>query len=341
MGNICVRGRHAAGQARGLCQICADDYKQYNKTGKHNGEAPIQWAVERSHIYCVKALIESGADVNSSDLAAALMQAVSDGDDECVQVLLHVGAGVNSTDRNGDTALILAAKKGYVECLNLLVNAGANVNKRNRNGSTALMETTKLGQTKCVDALIKAGADVNLKSDSGDTPLIMATDLSNAYEILKLLVDAGADVNITDSDGNTALLSTMGLVDNTSIRQQVKLLLRAGAKINVFNIRNRNAIHQYVHSCNMWYHSPDRTMVLSLFVAGESTAGIKMEYGLDIEPGVTDNQGQPTISLKHTCRETIRNYLLKLDNHENLFIRVPRLGVPDSVSEYLLYNISI
>ena len=248
---------------------------------------------------------------------------------------------MNYTLKTRDTALIEAAKKGNDKCLKLLVTVGADVNKYSSDGFTALMEAVKIGQNKCVRTLIQAGANVNLKSESGDAPLIMATDLSNAYEILKLLVDAGADVNVTDSDGNTALLSTMGLVDNTAIRKQVNLLLGAGAKINVYNIRHRNAIHQYVHSCNMWQHPPDKTMVLSLYAAGESTAGIKKEYGLDIEPGVTDSQGRPTISLKHKCRERIRKYLLKLDNHENLFVRISRLALPDSLCAYLLYNISI
>ena len=44
------------------------------------------------------------------------------------------------------------------------------------------------------------------------------------------------------------------------------------------------------------------------------------------------------LNLKHLCRETIRKHLLKLDPHENLFHRVPRLGLPTLISDYLLYN---
>ena len=300
MGNFCGTRRAAVRKAHGLCEMCEDNYKQFTKSGKRKGKDPLLRAVERSHIYCVKTLIHAGTDVNSGDHVKPLMQAVSDGDDECVKVLLQAGADVNYTDKTGDTALKQEAKKGNDECLKLLVNVGADVNKYNSDGLTALMEAVKMGQTKCVHTFIQAGANVNLKSESDDAPLIMATDLSNAYEILKLLVDAGADVNVTDSDGNTALLSTMGLVDNIAIRQQVNLLLGAGAKINFYNIRHRNAFHQYVHSCNMWQHPPDRTMVLSLYVAGESTAGIKQEYGLDIEPGVTDSQEQTEPSALNT-----------------------------------------
>ena len=42
-------------------------------------------------------------------------------------------------------------------------------------------------------------------------------------------------------------------------------------------------------------------------------------------------------NLKHLCREAIREHLLHLDQHENLFQRVPRLGLPALLQSYLLY----
>ena len=37
----------------------------------------------------------------------------------------------------------------------------------------------------------------------------------------------------------------------------------------------------------------------------------------------------------------IREHLLELDPHTHLFYRVPRLGLPDVVTDYLLFNMSI
>ena len=45
--------------------------------------------------------------------------------------------------------------------------------------------------------------------------------------------------------------------------------------------------------------------------------------------------------LKHICREAIRNHLLKLDPHQNLFGRIPKLGLPSALTSYLLYNLSL
>ena len=40
----------------------------------------------------------------------------------------------------------------------------------------------------------------------------------------------------------------------------------------------------------------------------------------------------------YVCRETIRKHLLKLDPHTHLFDSLPKLGLPSSVTEYLLYG---
>ena len=45
--------------------------------------------------------------------------------------------------------------------------------------------------------------------------------------------------------------------------------------------------------------------------------------------------------LKHLCRVRIRTHLLELDPHENLFIRVPELGLPKSLVSYLLYDVTV
>ena len=47
------------------------------------------------------------------------------------------------------------------------------------------------------------------------------------------------------------------------------------------------------------------------------------------------------LSLKRQCRLTIRGHLLDLDLHENLFNRVLRLGLPQRLARYLLYNVSL
>ena len=47
------------------------------------------------------------------------------------------------------------------------------------------------------------------------------------------------------------------------------------------------------------------------------------------------------LQLKHMCRDRIRKHLIILDPNENLFGRIPELGLPSVLTEYLLYNMSL
>ena len=46
------------------------------------------------------------------------------------------------------------------------------------------------------------------------------------------------------------------------------------------------------------------------------------------------------MNLSHICREAVRKHLINIDPHENLFHRVPKLGLPSALQKYLLYNVS-
>ena len=47
------------------------------------------------------------------------------------------------------------------------------------------------------------------------------------------------------------------------------------------------------------------------------------------------------LELKHICRMTIREHLLKLDPHTHLFDRVPKLELAADLRDYLLFNMSL
>ena len=73
-----------------------------------------------------------------------------------------------------------------------------------------------------------------------------------------------------------------------------------------------------------------------LYAAGETLDGTE-EYLIPEELKFEDEK----LELKHICREIIRKHLLKLDPHQHLFSRIPRLGLPSIVTEYLLFNQSL
>ena len=77
----------------------------------------------------------------------------------------------------------------------------------------------------------------------------------------------------------------------------------------------------------------ERDICRLLFAAGETLDGIPDE---EIPDCLKFDDLQ--LELKHICREAIRKHLLSLDPHTHLFGRVPRLGLPSLLTEYLLYQ---
>ena len=121
----------------------------------------LYWAASYGNVPAVRALLESGVDVD--------------------QVLAE----------DNRTALHIAAIFGQVAVMKALIGAGADVNKTTSGNQTALIFAAMLGQSSCVVELIKAGADVNLASNDGDTPLVLA--IKHGYDaIVGMLILAGA-----------------------------------------------------------------------------------------------------------------------------------------------------
>ena len=95
--------------------------------------APMFWAAEYGNLPAVRALLESGLDVNKGALTRPLLIAVSNGREEVVKALIEAGADVNlKTSGNGRLTLplVAAAFFGRSVCIALLLDAGADVDKQ-------------------------------------------------------------------------------------------------------------------------------------------------------------------------------------------------------------------
>ena len=318
----------------------------------------------------VHALVAAGANVNEKDRndETALFRA-SWQNEKIVKALIEAGANMNVKDYLGTTPLFLAKNERIVKTL---VIAGANVNEKDNNGKTALFSASSRKE-KVVKALLEARADINVKDEKGETPLFGAgnkaivkslvvaganvnekshnkgTPLCRALReqrvgVAKALVEAGADVNLRDNDGKPDLFTVLNLwnwwrkKDDKAV-EVLRTLLSAGLKINVSDKKYKYKVGDgYTNSrevdlllVRMLADGYIRSNLLDLlFAAGEEDPknGNLPEY---LPP-------QNEIILKHLCRKTIRKHLLEVDPHTHLFGRVPKLGLPSSLFEYLLYN---
>ena len=301
-------------------------------------------AARNGHSGCVNLLLEAGASVNRQDWLGetALSLAAGKGHDGCVKMLLEAGADVNKRDADGYTALMEAAYGGHDSSMQLLLDSGADVTVCSRKGcETALLLA---GNSHCVKLLLDAGACVNAPAVNGRTALMHAARDGNVNSV-KLLVDAGADVNatmcyhsLTSCYGVTALHHTacfrVGMVrcNHRNKIECVRLLLRAGARINMFDSRGNNALTWNFHYSKT--HSQEQ--ILLLLAAGESLQVDKITDSISCCAVFTAKD----LNLSNICRETIRKHLLRMSN-VNLFVRVPKLGLPTALAAYLLYNTSV
>ena len=155
------------------------------ETGGYWTPQPLFWAASYGNVPAVRALLESGVDVNKNTLTGHTYR-----DSENVYYT---------------TALHIAAKNGHVATVKLLIENGADLNTRQESsfghtGTTPLSVAAERGNSLCAIELIKAGADVNLAGSSGATPLMIAAS-EGREAIVALLIGFGADVSLCNCRG--------------------------------------------------------------------------------------------------------------------------------------------
>ena len=330
------------------------------------------------HEKCVKSLIEAGVGVNmKTDSLTALNEAAYSARFKCIETLLQAGADVNGTMEGGRTALLtastysehmckdmmvmagnvtyLAEDHNVVKSIEVLINAGADVNIKDCAGNTPLRQVIIHGHEECVPLLLVAGANVNtIYHPSGRDAVMSPIDVGTSALMTAIRLDkrgafdqllkAGADVNVVSNTGHTALVIA-SLEGNVYM---AKHLLKANCRVNKMAGMTQNALtHHLKHMLPKFigydrpyskYRRPKNKDISSLLFA----AGEMLDDGDD---DIDDLAGlglkDIKMQLKHICREAIRKHLLYLDPQSNLFSRIPFLGLPHMINQYLVYDQSL
>lgn len=157
---------------------------------------------------------------------------------------------LNARGAKGRTALHRAAREGRVDRLKALIKAGADIHATDDSGEQALQMAARKGQLDCVKCLIDNGANVNYmpppeKSEYSQSAICSAVRHSYHLEsvaIIKTLLLAGADVNFIGGDRYVPLNEAA----ESGNSQIVRLLLEAGAKVEIYDVFGKQALHRAV-----------------------------------------------------------------------------------------------
>ena len=172
--------------------------------------------------------------------------------------------------------------------------------------------------------LIEAGADVNTPLSLRDWSYLMESCFQGSVKCAELLMDAGVDVNASVKYGRTALTTATVGGDTKCMR----LVLKSGAPVNT---RHPGDTH-----VSITFHMKRNTALAKEIFWLLKAAGERMTQELESEMRLITFP-----SLNHLCRKAIRKHLMNIDQHGNLFLRIPRLGIPPQLINYLLYYVQL
>lgn len=207
------------------------------------GETILMIAIRKSNLPVIKALIEAGADMNivpeniiDNRGNFALFEAASMGEREIFEYL----AQFVSTEE------VLKEAK---ECL----ERGLIMQERFKDELTLrFMDSVLLGNLEMAVNAIKSGVDINAFSTEETTALWLAASIGNV-SIVKLLIEVGVNLDLgREYDKQTPLMATIGnsILSETqdSVRKKrhldiIKMLIQAGANVNLKTIEGWSALH--------------------------------------------------------------------------------------------------
>eukprot|EP00045_Choanoeca_perplexa_P003294 m.29712 g.29712 ORF g.29712 m.29712 type:complete len:343 (+) comp11968_c0_seq1:2073-3101(+) len=165
------------------------------------GATPLHAAAVGGHTDIVRALLEAGANVNSTADKAdfrtgevPLHQAAKSGHAEVVELLLGKSSiKVDCQDAKKQTALLLASYRGSVEVVRLLLKANASHTLTDTNGITPMHAACRRDHRGVVLALLKAKASPYTLDVKGDSPMVYAAR-HNAEKALYAFAESGVRV---------------------------------------------------------------------------------------------------------------------------------------------------
>lgn len=205
-------------------------------------------------------------------------EALINGNGPKVKMLLSKGVRATTVNEHQQTHVMLAARYGYKDLVQLFLSKGVDVNARDEYGHTALMYAVSNGFQDIAEVLLSNGAKLEEADHEGNTVLMKSL---GHRRVMEYLLSRGADVNAKNKKGETLLMIAARIMklhvskQNKDLPDEINLLLRMGAKIDMRNSKGEDAFIQA-------FESPEAMNILA-------------SYGADIN--TQNNKGQTPLML--------------------------------------------
>lgn len=223
-----------------------------NAMERWGDQTAIMWASARRHPEMVDYLASKGADVDARSKWRDYKRH------------LTAEARAKNLDSGGLTPLLYAARENCAGCVEALIKHHVDINKPDPDRVSPLLMAVLNTNWDVAKELIDAGADVNLWDKYGQSPLyavasrrqdddVRSIDQQNKAtgdDIMKSLIAKGANVNMQlfmrpakqRGTNNTRGATPLHAAASADDAEAVKLLLAAGAEVNLNTADNQSAL---------------------------------------------------------------------------------------------------
>lgn len=118
--------------------------------------------------------------------------------------LVRTFPNVNVTYPDNYSALMVACEEADLPIVQDLIARGATINSFNDYGNSPLILAAFYGRDDIVQELLTHGALIDAMNSNNIWTALMATSAQNCLSTVRLLIDAGADINILNRENKSA-----------------------------------------------------------------------------------------------------------------------------------------